>query len=321
MGSAFSSPLDVCGTNPRRDTTSEVRKRRRRDWDNESQASTQFLCNLLEFNTESLGETTPPVHNRSVKKHVFTIEQEEDGNHAIVHPRNTLWYGLYVKNPLLNKPKFLRKFRSRFRLPYHKFVELVELAKEAMDDEGDLFFRRWMSADVTGIPSSPIELLILGSLRYLGRGWTFDDIEEATAISEEVHRVFFHIFIKFGADVLYKMWVNTPTTEAEAEEHVCEMRMAGMNGCVGSTDATHIIWHNCSYKHRQMHLGYKVSLRRISSARFHNDNPLTRREEDKVAFLSNSTVNDFPATTFLDGSRVSDEIMCSSLPVPVSTRS
>ena len=38
--------------------------------------------------------------------------------------------------------------------------------------------------------TSPIELLLLGTLRYLGRGWTFDDIEEATAISLEVHRVF-----------------------------------------------------------------------------------------------------------------------------------
>jgi hypothetical protein len=87
MGNDFSSPLDVCGTNPHRDTTSdEDRKRRRRDWDNEAQASTQFLCNLLEF--ESLGETTPRVHTRSVKKHVYTIEQE-DGNHTIIHPRTT----------------------------------------------------------------------------------------------------------------------------------------------------------------------------------------------------------------------------------------
>jgi hypothetical protein len=34
-----------------------------------------------------------------------------------------------------------------------------------------------MSADAKGITSSPIELMILGALRYLGRGWTFDDID------------------------------------------------------------------------------------------------------------------------------------------------
>jgi hypothetical protein len=45
--------------------------------------------------------------------------------------------------------------------------------------------------------SSLIELLVLGLLRYIGRGWTFDDIKEQTAISNEVHRLFFHTFIDF----------------------------------------------------------------------------------------------------------------------------
>jgi hypothetical protein len=155
--------------------------------------------------------------------------------------------------------KFLRKFRCRFRLPYDKFVELVAIAKEATDDKGNLYFRLWMSADMTGCESSPLELMILGALRYLGRGWAFDDIEEATAISEEVHRVFFHVFVKFGSEFLYNMWAKAPTTQDDVDGHVHEMRMAGMNGCVGSTDATHIIWHRCSYRHRQQHLGFKVS--------------------------------------------------------------
>ena len=38
---------------------------------------------------------------------------------------------------------------------------------------------------------SPLGLLLLGSLRYIGRGWTFDDLEEATGINEETHRQFF----------------------------------------------------------------------------------------------------------------------------------
>ena len=35
----------------------------------------------------------------------------------------------------------------------------------------------------------PVELLILGLLCYLGRGWTFDDCEESTAIDSDVHLV------------------------------------------------------------------------------------------------------------------------------------
>ena len=39
-------------------------------------------------------------------------------------------------------------------------------------------------------------LLLLGSLYYLGRRWTMDDLEETTAISRENHRVFIYIFLK-----------------------------------------------------------------------------------------------------------------------------
>ena len=49
-----------------------------------------------------------------------------------------------------------------------------------------------------------MELLILGLLGYLNRGWTFDICEESTAIDSDVHRSFFRVFIKFGSTVLYK---------------------------------------------------------------------------------------------------------------------
>ena len=53
-----------------------------------------------------------------------------------------------------------------------------------------------MGSNCAEANASPLELLILESLRYLGRGYTFDDLEVCTAISEELHRVFFHQFIK-----------------------------------------------------------------------------------------------------------------------------
>ena len=62
---------------------------------------------------------------------------------------------------------------------------------------------------------SPLELLLLGSLRYLGRGFTFDDCEEYTARSKEVYRVFFHQFIKLGSTVLFDKYIITPTTSEE----------------------------------------------------------------------------------------------------------
>ena len=62
-------------------------------------------------------------------------------------------------------------------------------------------------------------LLLLGSLRYLGRGWTFDDLEETTGISQSLHRDFFHIFINFGRNYLYPKYVKYPSTALEMKEH------------------------------------------------------------------------------------------------------
>jgi hypothetical protein len=81
-------------------------------------------------------------------------------------------------------------------------------------------FGRWRSKDAYGKLSSPIELLILGSLRYLGRGFTFDDIQEFTCISREVHRNFFHAFIEWGSTALFKMYVSAPMTDDQAEHHL-----------------------------------------------------------------------------------------------------
>ena len=77
--------------------------------------------------------------------------------------------------------------------------------------EGNWFPCR-MGSNFSGANTSPLKLLILGSLLYLGRGYTFDDLEECTAISEEVHRVFFHQFIKIGSTILYEKYVIKPTT-------------------------------------------------------------------------------------------------------------
>ena len=94
----------------------------------------------------------------------------------------------------------------------------------------------------------PLELLVLGSLHYLGRGWTFDDLDEATGISEESHRVFFHRFISCGRKFLFPKWVKAPQTASEIEDSMSEYAAAGYPGCIGSTDASHIIIDKC-YKH------------------------------------------------------------------------
>lgn len=185
----------------------------------------------------------------------------EDENHVRIYlyPKQTFWYKLYVVCPNLDSPKFQKKFRRRFRLPYGSYKQLLQAVVAAEDDDGIPFFRAWMSFDATGKPSSPIELLLLGSLRYLGRGFTFDDIEEATCISEETHRRFFAVFIKFGRAVLYPKWVRLPKTALEADNHMHEMCTAGFHGCVGSSDATHVLLERVSHRQQQSHSSFKMT--------------------------------------------------------------
>jgi hypothetical protein len=101
--------------------------------------------------------------------------------------------------------------------------------------------------------------MVLGALRYLGRGLTFDDIEECTSISEETHRQFFHLFITYGSDVLFDEYIVAPMNASQAEKHMAEFTIAGFNGCVGSSDATHVMCERISHRIRQNRLGFKMN--------------------------------------------------------------
>ena len=101
-------------------------------------------------------------------------------------PRETFWFRAYILSPNTSNKKFNTKFRNRFRMPHAEFIWL--LSKVTTHH----IFKRWQRLQYN---PHPLSLLLLGSLRYLGRGWCFHDLEEATGICEEVHRIFFHKFI------------------------------------------------------------------------------------------------------------------------------
>mmetsp|Transcript_4557 Transcript_4557/g.6239 ORF Transcript_4557/g.6239 Transcript_4557/m.6239 type:complete len:153 (-) Transcript_4557:18-476(-) len=147
-----------------------------------------------------------------------------------MQPKDTIWYKIYVLDPKRGNKRFEGKFRRRFRLKYTSFLNLMNLV-----EEDDKYFGHWKSADATGRPSSPIELLVLGSLRCLSRRMTtFDDIEESTVISEEVHRVFFHKFINFGRHVLFPTFVAPSSNAEEIKAHIHECEKAGFHGAAWS---------------------------------------------------------------------------------------
>ena len=164
---------------------------------------------------------------------------------------------MYVDCPLLDNDRFNRAFRRRFRMPHNSFQAIVAMAAQE-----DALFRRWREGAVNtiGQPAAPLPLLILSVLRYLGRGWLLDDLSESIGISEEVIRVFLHSFLLFGSTILFDEYVIAPTTPpAEAAHHTREYFIAGLPGCVGSCDATHIVFEKIEYRLRQSHLGFKSS--------------------------------------------------------------
>lgn len=179
-------------------------------------------------------------------------------------PTMSLWYSLYCQEGCKElTPRFEVKFRRRFRLPYDSYIMLLEQIKE--DSLLPVSrFKRWRPGSYSIGPSgkqsaAPLDLLLLTSLRYLGRGWTFDDLEEVTAISEEVIRVFYHRFIEWGSTKLFEQYVKSPETVEEATEVAeKEYRTAGFPGCVGSMDGTHVEHSRISFKHRQAHLSFKL---------------------------------------------------------------
>ncbi len=126
------------------------------------------------------------------------------------------------------------------------------------DEKHDEFVERWQEARPDEkIKASPMELLLLGTLQYLGHGWTFDDREESTIITREVHRVYLHTFVECGSKILFPMYVLVSSTLEELRDCESEYTAAGFPGCTGSTDATHIPVEKVSYGQRQARLGFK----------------------------------------------------------------
>ena len=81
-------------------------------------------------------------------------------------------------------------------------------------------------------------------------------MEEATGISEETRRFFFHKFIKCGGSILFNKLVEAAS---EIEDSMCECDPAGYPSCIGSIDATHIIIDKCYKDLNKNHLSPRMS--------------------------------------------------------------
>ena len=166
---------------------------------------------------------------------------------------DSTWFRLYIQIPPVGK-RLLKIFRQRFRIPYSEFISLCN------DIKSHKLFQRWANTDACGTNASDIRLLLLGTLRYLGRAHTFDDAFESTYISAEVHRQFFISFLEYGSTVLYEKYVLTPLKTMDVSRIEKLFRIAGFNGCMGSSDGTHVGLLSCPTWAFHNHKGFKLAV-------------------------------------------------------------
>lgn len=224
--------------------------------------------NIQRGQHERMEQGRRPKRKRTTRNKFFV--DPTSGHLRPMTPKLSLWWLIYIQDPKPDCAQWSRTFRNRFRLPYESFIDLLHMIVNDNNEESNRkIFRRWTGRQqqngITNIVAppgkvaSPIELLLLGSLRYLGRGFTFDDLEETTFIGRDVHRSFFHSFVEFGEKKLFPMFVQLPQSVEALKECEHAYRIAGFPGCIGSTDATHIPLERVAFTIRQAHLGFKMS--------------------------------------------------------------
>jgi hypothetical protein len=97
------------------------------------------------------------------------------------------WWEDYIDDPQPGNQHWAKEFRQNFCLPYASYVMILDMISS---DQSKGLFDRWKtnsncneSENKNNKNVPPIELLLLGSLRYLERGWTFDNMRDVTYIS------------------------------------------------------------------------------------------------------------------------------------------
>ena len=137
---------------------------------------------MSDDSSSSEDEDDPP-RQRQKRKHKSV--------YSVADRTTSLFYEKYlsekaVENGIKDEGSFLgKKFRRRFRVPYCLFEDICR------DIMMEGFYRHGKS-DASGSEAVQIELLVLGSLRIMGSGCTFDAIEELTNVSRRLDLMAHH---------------------------------------------------------------------------------------------------------------------------------
>jgi hypothetical protein len=169
----------------------------------------------------------------------------------VFNVRDTEFYRDYVaSDEYMTVAARAREFMNRFRLPLSQVRNLVVTAREE-----DWFTRYGFECeDATGTPGAPLEVLVLGALRYMGRHCVLDDLEERTKVSKSTFQRFIPVFWHEVRTRWTAKYIVFPTTAADFARHGHDFATLGLPGCVMAVDCTHVKSF-VTHMMRNMHVG------------------------------------------------------------------
>ena len=150
--------------------------------------------------------------------------------------RESFWFNFMQRDLTDLKSRDGKNFRLRFTVPYQVYTQLLAYAEAWFPQK---------EYDICGRETSPIFLKLLGTLRMLGKGCSWDLLYELSGISGNVHRRWTHAFLDKLSKELYPVYVHGPRNSEELDRVTSLYAASGFPGCVGSTDCVHIRWDMC----------------------------------------------------------------------------
>jgi len=171
------------------------------------------------------------------------------------------WFDLYLSpSPTYTSAHFLTLFRVPLRL-YRALERELPLVAATIRKQ----------TDCTGRLGHPLYENLLCSLRRLGNGASFQDLDDQARMSPESQRKIFLVFLKAVRTRFGPRYLNREPTVAELQGISDGNAARGFPACVGSFDCMKLHWKNCP---------------RALKGQFHNP------KEGKLAVISCEAVTD-----------------------------
>lgn len=180
-----------------------------------------------EIDDGDLDDEESEIVKRRVKRKVYERENYSD----------SCWFKFLQRRDISDiTSRDGKLFRNRFTVPYQLFIQLLTFAESWFPQH---------EYDCCKKKVPPVSLKLLGPLRILGKGCSWDLLYELSGVSAEVHRRWTLTFIeKFSKD-MYPVYVHGPRDSSELSAVTSLYAASGFPGCVGSTDVVHIRWEMC----------------------------------------------------------------------------